>query len=132
VLEHLSSPFDTISEFYRILKPNGTLILTVPHLSCYHDLPGDYYRFTAFGISFLLKKAGFKITLVQSCGGLLCFIGHIFSHMILGYAGRYRLLRNFVLTANSLFSRTIVFIDSLLKGLNNIAPLNIIVVSTKC
>lgn len=131
VLEHLSTPCNALSEFYRVLKPDGTLILTVPHLSCYHELPNDYYRFTAQGISFLLKKTGFRIIQIKPCGSLLCFIGHIFSRIILGYAGEYTLLRNLLLVINGILSYLIVFTDSLLSGFTNVAPLNIIVISTK-
>ncbi len=33
VLEHLNNPFDIMKELHRILKPNGLLIIEVPHFS---------------------------------------------------------------------------------------------------
>jgi SAM-dependent methyltransferase len=34
VLEHLDNPVKVIEEIWRILKPNGMLIVKVPHFSC--------------------------------------------------------------------------------------------------
>lgn len=34
VLEHLNEPVKVLEEIWRILKPNGKLILKVPHFSC--------------------------------------------------------------------------------------------------
>jgi SAM-dependent methyltransferase len=33
VIEHLASVFDVMREFHRLLKPNGLLVLRVPHFS---------------------------------------------------------------------------------------------------
>ncbi len=33
VLEHLDRPFEVMKELHRILKPNGTLLIKVPHFS---------------------------------------------------------------------------------------------------
>jgi len=131
VLEHTQDPYAVLKEFYRILKSDGNLILSVPHLSCYHDLPNDYYRFTANGISYLLRKAGFRIKKVQECGTFFSFIGHIFSHIILGCAGRYTFLRSLFFTINLLFSFIFVFLDTLFRRLSHIIPSNIITISSK-
>lgn len=32
VLEHLQNPFNVVREFYRVLKPNGILIISVPNV----------------------------------------------------------------------------------------------------
>ena len=40
----------------KILSKNGKLILTVPFIFPIHERPYDYYRYTKFGLSFLLQN----------------------------------------------------------------------------
>jgi len=83
VLEHLPRPSAALQEIYRILRPKGTLILSVPHLSRLHDQPHDYYRFTRYGIDTLLQDAGFEVVTIVPKGGLLAFLGHQISTVLL-------------------------------------------------
>jgi SAM-dependent methyltransferase len=46
VLEHVEAPEKLISEIYRVLKPTGKGVITVPWSARYHYIPFDYYRFT--------------------------------------------------------------------------------------
>lgn len=56
VLEHVSDPKTLIDEFNRILKPKGTLLISVPFLYEYHACPHDYWRFTHEGLFKLLEN----------------------------------------------------------------------------
>lgn len=55
VLEHLHTPALALAEFHRILKPGGKLILTTRFIFPLHDVPGDYYRYTKYGLRHLLR-----------------------------------------------------------------------------
>jgi len=55
VLEHLHTPQKAIDEMYRVLKPGGELILTTRFIAPIHDSPGDYFRFTKYGLKHLLR-----------------------------------------------------------------------------
>jgi len=61
VLEHVKTPKETISEIHRVLKPNGYALLTVPFLSDEHEQPFDFYRYSSFGIKYLLEAQHFNI-----------------------------------------------------------------------
>jgi predicted SAM-dependent methyltransferase len=45
-LEHAANPIAISSQFFRVLKAGGFLLLTVPLTWPIHDFPGDYWRFT--------------------------------------------------------------------------------------
>ncbi|HEY4495214.1 MAG TPA: class I SAM-dependent methyltransferase [Candidatus Paceibacterota bacterium] len=75
VIEHIPNPFRAINEIYRILKPNGVLILSAPHLSRLHEEPNDFYRYTKYGLRYMLEKSEFKDISIIPVGGLFSFIG---------------------------------------------------------
>lgn len=55
VLEHLHTPELAIKEMYRVLKPDGNMILTTRFLFPIHDAPHDYYRYTKYGLQHLFR-----------------------------------------------------------------------------
>jgi len=83
VLEHLPNPGRAVAEIERILKPGGAVIISVPHLSRLHDLPHDYFRYTANGLRHLLESNGLDVVLLQAKGGLFAFLGHQLSSTLL-------------------------------------------------
>jgi len=83
VLEHVPDPFQAAGEIFRILKPGGTVVVSVPHLSRLHDEPHDYSRFTIHGLRHLLQSTGLEVLEIQKKGGLLSFLGHQVSTILL-------------------------------------------------
>ena len=55
VLEHLHTPQQAINEMYRVLKPGGSVILTTRFIFPLHNIPGDYWRFTRYGLERLFR-----------------------------------------------------------------------------
>ena len=56
VLEHVEDPAGLIAEMLRVLRPGGTLLVTVPFSARVHHAPYDFDRFTRFRISLLFRN----------------------------------------------------------------------------
>jgi SAM-dependent methyltransferase len=56
VLEHVREPWQAIENVHRSLRPGGSLILSTPFIFPLHDQPEDYYRFTRYGLEWLLRE----------------------------------------------------------------------------
>lgn len=112
VLEHIADPSQALREISRILKPDGILILSVPHLSRLHDEPDDYYRFTRYGLQRLLERGSFSVLALKKRGGLFSFVGHQVSTVVLGIVWGIPILQSIAWFLNSwLITRTCYQID---------------------
>lgn len=69
VLEHLCEPQVMLSEAHRILKSGGNILITVPFQWWVHEAPHDYYRYTRYGLEYMLAKAGFVDVVVEESTG---------------------------------------------------------------
>lgn len=77
VMEHVKSPYKMAVEVYKVLKPSGKAIITAPFLIPMHSDPGDYFRFTAKGLSEIFKQSGFTIIESGHYGGFFMVISEM-------------------------------------------------------
>ena len=64
-LEHVYDPKFLVGEIFRILKPGGKVIITVPWIFCIHGHPDDYTRATPSWWRTTLEDTGFSSGEVQ-------------------------------------------------------------------
>ena len=80
LLEHVPRPAHALSEFARILRPGGTVVVSVPSTVPRHD-EHDYWRFTAQGLGLLCDEA-FPEGAVTVFGGTFETIGNLAAYYI--------------------------------------------------
>jgi len=77
VLEHLEEPEQALRECYRVLKPEGIAIYSVPFIWHLHEEPRDYYRFSKYGLDYLFRKAGFELVEIKALSGFWVTFGQL-------------------------------------------------------
>lgn len=68
VLEHMPQPLAMLEEVSRVLRPGGTMIVTVPFMFGLHDFR-DYFRYTPLGFSTILDECGMSLVQTRRRGG---------------------------------------------------------------
>ncbi|SHJ54120.1 methyltransferase domain-containing protein [Cycloclasticus pugetii] len=74
VMEHLCEPQMMLNEAFRILKPNGKIVLQVPWQWWVHEAPYDFFRYTPYGLKYMFEKAGFEAVEVQAQSGFFSML----------------------------------------------------------
>lgn len=69
VLEHLREPQLMLKEAYRILRAGGFIYLSVPFQWWVHEAPHDYFRYTRYGLQYLLERSGFSNIEIREASG---------------------------------------------------------------
>ncbi len=115
VLEHLSDLQKALLEMARVMKPSGHLILSAPHLSRLHEEPLDFFRFTEYGLRTLLEKAGLHVEWQEHYAGLVSFLTHQLSTVIVVGVWRIPVVNRLVLILNEwLIVRPSLWIDGII------------------
>jgi len=78
VLEHVPDPTRYLNEAARVLKRGGRLILTCPGAYMLHEEPRDYFRYTEYGLKYLIETCGLKIVRIDTAGGAWRLIGQTY------------------------------------------------------
>ena len=82
VLEHVLDQEQLMEEIYRVLKPDGLLLITVPFVWDEHEAPYDYWRYTSFGTNYFFSEKGFEIIEQHKSGNYVETLVQMFSSYI--------------------------------------------------
>ena len=82
VLEHVPQPQLAIDEMARVLRPDGYLILTAPHIWGLHEVPHDYFRFTPYGLRHLAEESGLTVHTTRALAGFWITAGARFCYYL--------------------------------------------------
>lgn len=77
VLEHLEEPELALREAFRVLKPEGCAIYTVPFIWHLHEEPRDFFRYSRYGLEYLFRKAGFEVVELKALAGFWVTFGQL-------------------------------------------------------
>jgi len=68
-IEHLKEPGRALEEMARVLASGGRLLIAAPHEWEVHQAPHDYFRYTRYGLAYLLETSGFEVCELRAAGG---------------------------------------------------------------
>jgi SAM-dependent methyltransferase len=82
VLEHVQRPRELVSEIYRVLRPNGWFVFSVPFVWQEHEEPYDFFRYSKYGISELIS--GFTLLSQKPDSGAVETIALLINMYVMG------------------------------------------------
>ncbi|MBI1947850.1 MAG: methyltransferase domain-containing protein [Deltaproteobacteria bacterium] len=80
VLEHVDEPATAIGECARVLRPGGSLIVTVPFMYPLHEEPHDFLRPTAHLLRRLCDEQGLEVVDLSPLGDTLGAAATLLDH----------------------------------------------------
>jgi SAM-dependent methyltransferase len=96
VLEHLCEPQTMLNEAFRIIRPGGKILISVPFQWWVHEAPCDYFRYTRYGLEYMFSKAGFADIKVKESSGFWVMWLLKFNYQTAGMVSGTGLLRQII------------------------------------
>jgi len=91
-IEHLREPARALEEMARTMARGGLLLVAAPHEWEVHQAPHDYFRYTRYGLKYLLERAGFEVRELRPVGGYFRLLARRLLNGLQFFAGGARWL----------------------------------------
>jgi SAM-dependent methyltransferase len=108
VLEHVGDAEQAVADFFRVLRPGGHLLVTVPFLYPTHEAPYDFRRFTHHGLRSLLERHGFEVVEVEAKGGAVSLLLHALVLSLVGLIDAVGKVLRIPRTSRNVVVRTVI------------------------
>jgi SAM-dependent methyltransferase len=82
LLEHVRHPECVLHEAFRVLRPGGTLLISVPFLYHIHGDPQDFGRYTDYFWNGALREIGFTDVAIERQGLFFSVLADFLKHYI--------------------------------------------------
>lgn len=135
VMEHVADFHGMISETFRVLKPGGYAIFTVPFSWELHEEPYDFYRYTKYSLKENFTAAGFEVIKLKANGGKWAAIFQLNLNILMS-TRKYKTLRSRLialflvkLRMMYLYNKLAIWLDK--KYYDEILTLNYLIVLKK-
>jgi SAM-dependent methyltransferase len=92
VLEHTREPLRVLCETARVLRRGGRLLIVAPQEWEVHQAPHDYFRYTRYGLTYLLERTGFRVRRLEPVGGFFWLMGRRSVNALTFFQGGWRWL----------------------------------------
>jgi SAM-dependent methyltransferase len=89
-IEHLREPGRALAEMSRTMRPGAPLLIAAPHEWEVHQAPHDYFRYTRYGLAYLLERAGFEVCELRPAGGFFRLLARRLLNGLQFFAGGVR------------------------------------------
>ncbi len=117
VLEHVSDTYGAFRELARVLRPGGSIIITVPFAYPLHEEPWDFVRLTPYQIRECAKLNGLEVTELFTSGNELEVIATVIDNMWRrGIKGKANPLQRIFLPLSRLVVNPLVVLGNALFG----------------
>lgn len=94
VFEHIFNLPEILREINRVTKDSGYLLISLPFAWNEHEIPYDFARYTSFGLTHILKVAGFEVVDLRKTTSFLCAVAQLFISYLTFLNPRSRMLRH--------------------------------------
>ncbi|MCC8358514.1 class I SAM-dependent methyltransferase [Salinimicrobium sediminilitoris] len=101
VIEHVDDHNRLLKEIFRLLKPDGHIILSGPMYWHLHEEPYDFFRFTKYGFKFIFENQGLRPVEILANGGKWATFGQMVIHTFPNFLIKRKLFRKY---SNMFFS----------------------------
>jgi len=134
-LEHVADHRGMVSEAYRVLKPGGYAIFTVPFSWELHEEPYDFFRVSKYGLRYLFEKYGFEVVKIKSNGGKWAAISQLFLNVLMSTRKyvtlRSRLIKFIFIRCRFIvpYNKLSIWIDK--RFFDDVLTLNYIIIARK-